>query len=173
MQTWRVIPDETDERRGRLVGPLVDAPCALGRSGTRLEDEKQEGDGCTPLGNYSFRRAFYRPDKYDTPICKLPVTPLSPEMGWCDDPERPEYNKLVRLPYGGTHEKMWRDDELYDLVLVIGHNDNPAMPGKGSAIFVHVAKEGCPPTEGCVALEASALLAMLRGLTPKDTLQIG
>ena len=173
MQTWRVIPDEEDDRRGRLLGPLIDAPCVLGRSGIILEGEKKEGDGCTPLGTYPFRQAFYRPDKFDAPICRLPVTALSPEMGWCDDPGRDEYNKLVRLPYGGNHEKLWRDDNLYDLVLVIGHNDDPPLPGKGSAIFVHVAKEGFEPTEGCVALEAQVLLTLLRGLTPEDKLQIG
>ena len=173
MQTWRVIPDEKDERRGRLTGPLLNAPCALGRSGIVLEGEKKEGDGCTPLGTYPLRQVFYRPDKFETPICKLQVTALSPEIGWCDDSEHSHYNRLVGLPFGASHEKLWRDDCLYDLVLVIGHNDTPPVPGKGSAIFVHVAKEGFEPTEGCVALEAPALLTLLRGATPEDRLQIG
>lgn len=173
MQTWRVIPNSEDDRRGTLVGPLVDAPCALGRTGVTLEGEKKEGDGKTPLGTYPVRQAFYRPDKFDEPICQLPITPLTPELGWCDDPGRDEYNKLVRLPFSGSHEKMWREDSLYDLVLVIGHNDDPPVSGRGSAIFVHVAKKGFKPTEGCVAVTASVMLSLLRQLGPGDRFQIG
>ena len=173
MNTWRVTIDPNDDRRGTLTGPLIDAPCALGRTGVILEGEKKEGDGKTPMGSYPVRQAFYRPDKFDEPICQLPIQPLTPELGWCDDPQRAEYNKLVRLPYGGSHEKMWRDDNLYDLVLVIGHNDDPPVPGRGSAIFVHVAKEGFAPTEGCVAVAPSVMLSLLRQLGPEDLFQIG
>lgn len=173
MNTWRVVADKDDDRCGKLIGPLIDASCALGRNGVTPESEKQEGDGKTPLGSYPFRQVFYRPDKYASPITSLPVTAISPDKGWCDDPDRAEYNKLVRLPFGGSHEKLWRDDALYDLVLVIGHNDDPPVPGSGSAIFVHIAKPGFKPTEGCVALEANVLLTMLRQLGPDDRLQIG
>lgn len=173
MQTWRVIPDTEDGRKGRFIGPLIDVPCALGRTGVTLEGEKKEGDGKTPLGTYPVRQVFYRPDKFDEPVCKLPLQPLTPELGWCDGPERPEYNRLVRLPFGGSYEKMWREDSLYDLVLVIGHNDDPPVPGRGSAIFVHVAKKGFEPTEGCVALAPSVLLSLLRQLGPDDRFQIG
>lgn len=173
MQTWRVIPNPEDSRAGKLVGPLIDAPCALGRAGVTLEGEKKEGDGMTPLGTYPVRQVFYRPDVFDEPICQLPTTPISPELGWCDDPDRAEYNRLVRLPFGGSHEKMWRDDKLYDLVLVIGHNDDPPVPGCGSAIFVHVAKDGFKPTEGCVAIAPSVMLSLLRQLGSGDLIQIG
>lgn len=173
MQVWRVTPGADDERRGRLTGPLVDAPCALGRAGSVPESGKCEGDGKTPLGTFAFRQVFYRPDKFAMPVSILPVSPLSAELGWCDDPARKEYNRLVRLPFGGSHEKMWRDDNLYDLVLVIGHNDNPPTPGLGSAIFVHLAKENFAPTEGCVALAEPALLSLIRLIKPEDRLQIG
>lgn len=168
-----MIVDTVDERRGRLVGPLIDVPCALGRLGTVPMDGKREGDGKTPLGAYEFRRVFYRPDKMAAPVSVLPVAVNSTELGWCDDVTRPEYNRLVRLPYGGSHEKLWRDDSLYDLILVIGHNDDPPRKGLGSAIFVHVAKEGFQPTEGCVALAAPALLTLVRLIKPDDRLQIG
>lgn len=173
MQTWRVIPDLDDERRGRLIGPLMDVPCALGGSGVIQEGEKREGDGKTPLGTYPFRQVFYRPEKMTAPVSKLPVLPISSDLGWCDDPAAPEYNTLVHLPFSGGHEKLWRDDSLYDLVLVIGHNDDPPHPGYGSAIFVHVAKEGFKPTEGCIAIEAPSLVSMLRLARPIDQIQIG
>jgi len=173
MQMWQVIQDENDGRRGRIVGPLLDAPCSLGRAGFVAAAQKKEGDGKTPAGAYPFRRAFYRPDKIIAPVCRLDVAAISPEFGWCDDPSSPDYNKLVRLPFGASHEKMWRDDALYDLVLVIGHNDDPPVPGLGSAIFVHIAKEGFSPTEGCIAVTESALLTLLRAVKPGDQLKIG
>ena len=172
MQTWRVTQDSDDGRRGRVVGPLVDAPCALGRAGIISAADKQEGDGKTPTGTYPFRRVFYRPDKMAAPVCALDVTPVSADLGWCDDAASTHYNQLVRLPYAGNHEKLWRDDILYDLILVIGHNDSPPVPGLGSAIFVHVAKQGFAPTEGCVALSEPALSAWLRLIMPDDQLII-
>jgi len=173
MAKWRVIADEGDNRRGRVIGPLFDEPCALGKNGVIDAPEGAEGDGKTPLGTYPFRRVFYRPDKEEAPLTLLPTEPLSPELGWCDDPESPHYNKLVRLPFGPSHEKLWRDDELYDLVLVLGHNDDPVVPGLGSAIFMHVAKEGFKPTLGCVALEAATLRRFLRLIKPEDVIKIG
>ena len=173
MQTWRVIQDDSDGRRGRIVGPLLDAPCALGRAGIVGAVDKKEGDGKTPTGTYPFRQVFFRPDKMVAPVCALDVAAMSTEFGWCDDPASRYYNKLVRLPFSGSFEKMWRGDALYDLVLVIGHNDNPPVPGLGSAIFVHVAKEGFQPTEGCVALAVPALLTLLGVIKPDDRLVIG
>lgn len=173
MQVWRVTPEPDDTTRGRILGPLLDAPCALGRGGVTPEGEKTEGDGKTPIGSYPFRRVFYRPDKMTGPACSLKVEPLSAELGWCDDPVRAEYNRLVRLPFGGSHETLWRDDEVYDLILEIGHNDDPPVPGKGSAIFVHVARPDFRPTEGCVALTLPALTTLIRAIRPGDRLEIG
>lgn len=173
MQNWRVTPQAGDDRLGRLTGPLMDTPCALGRAGITPEGEKREGDGKTPSGNYAFRQVLYRPDKMEAPVCVLPVTPLSPDMGWCDDPDWTEYNKLVRLPFGGSHEKLWRNDDLYDVIVVIGHNDDPPVAGFGSAIFVHLASGGFAFTEGCVALAPIPLMMFLRMIKPEDRLQIG
>ncbi len=172
MTVWTVTPDKDDSRRGRLTGPLVDMPCALGKRGVIPAADGREGDGKTPAGTYPLRRVFYRPDRQEAPITELPVVPLSPEFGWCDAPDSPHYNKLVRLPFGPSHEKMWRDDHLYDLVLVLGHNDAPVVPGMGSAIFLHVAREGLSPTEGCVALKVDDVCRFLRQIAPDDYIKI-
>jgi len=173
MTMWRVIPDEDDVRRGRVIGPMFDEPCALGKNGMVAAAEGQEGDGKTPVGTYPFRRIFYRPDREEMPVSSLRTTPSSPSLGWCDAPNSSHYNKLVQLPLGDSHEMLWRDDHLYDLVLVIGHNDAPVEPNLGSCIFVHVAREGFTPTYGCVALEVGALRRLLRQIEPGDMLKIG
>ena len=134
--------------------------CALGRGGVRLD--KREGDGATPVGLFPLRRVLYRPDRLSAPVTRLPVAPLSPEDGWCDDPADPLYNRPVRLPYAGCRDEgMWRSDGLYDVVVVIGHNDDPVIAGKGSAIFLHVAAPDYRPTQGCIALALPDLLAVL------------
>lgn len=173
MQLWRVIQNSEDPCQGRVVGPSFDVPCALGRTGVIDAADKREGDGKTPLGTYPFRRIFYRADRMPAPDTELTVIPISEVHGWCDDPASEQYNQLVQLPFAASHEKMWREDALYDLVLVIGHNDDPLKLGMGSAIFVHVAKEGFLPTEGCVALEKPALLKLLGAIKAEDQLQIG
>jgi L,D-peptidoglycan transpeptidase YkuD (ErfK/YbiS/YcfS/YnhG family) len=172
MAVWTVTPDRDDSRRGRLTGPLTDMACALGRHGVTPEAEGREGDGKTPAGSYPLRRVFYRPDREVPPLTDLPVEALAPDLGWCDDAASAHYNRLVRLPFGPSHEKMWREDALYDLVLVLGHNDDPVVPGLGSAIFLHVAREGYAPTHGCVALQAADVRRFLRLARPADTLRI-
>jgi len=173
MTVWRVIPDENDQRCGRVVGPLFDEACALGKHGVVCESDGREGDGKTPAGTYPLRQVFFRPDREELPICALPCEALSADYGWCDAPDSPYYNKLVRLPFGKSHERLWRKDSLYDLIVVIGHNDAPVVPGLGSAIFMHVAREGFAPTLGCVALEVQALRRLLRMIEMGDQLQIG
>jgi L,D-peptidoglycan transpeptidase YkuD (ErfK/YbiS/YcfS/YnhG family) len=142
--------------------------CALGRSGARVD--KREGDGATPVGCFVFRRVLYRADRLPAPRTHLPVAPIAPDDGWCDDPADPLYNKPVRLPYPASHERMWRDDGIYDLVVVIGHNDDPVRPGLGSAVFLHLARADYGPTEGCVALVLPDLLDVLRVVAPADRL---
>jgi L,D-peptidoglycan transpeptidase YkuD (ErfK/YbiS/YcfS/YnhG family) len=107
---------------------------------------------------------FYRPDKGAVPESGLPVLALRPEDGWSDDPAEPDYNRLVPLPCRGSHERLWRADGVYDLIVELGFNDEPAMPGIGSAIFLHVARPDYPPTEGCVALAETDLRAVLKML---------
>lgn len=144
--------------------------CAIGPAGTRLD--KREGDGATPVGRFAFRYVLYRPDRLAAPRTSLPVRPLAPDHGWCDDPADPHYNRPVRLPYAGRHEALWRDDGVYDVVTVIGHNDDPPVPGRGSAVFLHVARPDYGPTEGCVALALDDLLAVLAQAGPADGIQV-
>lgn len=133
--------------------------CAIGKSG--ITGDKKEGDHASPAGLYPLKKLYYRPDKHQKPVCVLPTIEIKKNDGWCDDPNKSDYNKPVSLPYEGSCEIMWRDDDLYDLVVVIGHNDEPPLPGKGSCIFMHVAKGNYEGTEGCVALKKQDLLALL------------
>lgn len=163
---FTAFADGTFELNGRRIR------CALGPAGVIAADEKREGDGATPLGVWPMRRVLYRPDRGEAPQTALPVAPLTPTDGWCDDPADPNYNRPVVLPYRASCEEMWREDELYDVVVILAHNDDPPVPGMGSAIFLHCAKPGYPPTQGCVALAKADLLELLRLASPGDALEI-
>ena len=125
--------------------------CALGRAGTVAD--KREGDGGTPRGRFALLSAFYRPDRVRRPRTGLTVRALRPEDGWCDDVADRGYNRPIRLPAKARHEAMWRDDHLYDLVVDIAANRQPIKHGRGSAIFLHLARAGFLPTDGCVAVD--------------------
>lgn len=142
--------------------------CALGRGG--IIENKREGDGGTPVGSFRLRRLWVRPDRGPLPECPLPTRAISPEDGWCDDPDSPDYNRPLTLPTQFGHERMWRDDGLYDRVVELGYNDDPPIPGLGSAIFLHCAREGYLPTEGCIALARPDLDAVLPRLDIDSTL---
>ncbi len=142
--------------------------CAIGRGGYALD--KREGDGATPIGTWPFRMVYFRPDRGPPPETGLETKPLAETDGWCDAPEDPAYNQHVALPYAASHEEMWRDDPLYDIVVVLGHNDDPPVPGHGSAIFMHVAREGYLPTEGCVALKREDLEQVLATVSQGDAI---
>jgi L,D-peptidoglycan transpeptidase YkuD (ErfK/YbiS/YcfS/YnhG family) len=138
--------------------------CAIGRGGIRAD--KQEGDGATPRALLPLRRVLYRADRGPAPRCAVPVEPIGPTDGWCDDPADPAYNRPVTLPYAGRHEELWRADGVYDIIGVLGWNDEPVRRGRGSAIFLHVARPDYAPTEGCIALALPDLRAALAaGLT--------
>ena len=115
---------------------------------------------------------FYRPDKGPPPETGLPVIGLKPEDGWSDDPSEPSYNRLVPLPCRGSHERLWREDGLYDLIVELGYNDDPVVAGAGSAIFLHVARAGYAPTEGCIALAQEELRAVLKLLGGGSVIEI-
>lgn len=152
--------------RGWLTLGHLRFPCALGRSGRRAL--KREGDGATPFGAFAVREGFYRADRMTRPRTGLPLRPLTRDQGWCDTAGDRNYNRPIRHPYPGSVETMWRADHLYDLVLVLGYNDRPRIQGRGSAIFVHAARDGFRPTQGCVALRRSDLLKLVTRL-PRDT----
>lgn len=146
--------------------------CALGKGGVITECNKREGDGATPLGTWPIRYVYYRPDRVPKPDTLVPVVALSPDDGWCDDPSSPDYNRHVRLPFAPSHEKLWRDDHVYDLIVVLGHNDDPPVAGMGSAIFLHLARENYEGTEGCVAVRYDDLLELLREAEPDSAIQV-
>lgn len=145
---------------------------ALGRGGVKPAEDKREGDGCTPAGTYPFRRVYYRADRIAKPVCQLPLQELKPTDGWCDDPGDPQYNRFVSLPYPASHEELWRQDHLYDLIVEIGHNDDPVVPQMGSAIFMHVARDNYGPTGGCISLALDDLLAVLSQLTEASAVMV-
>lgn len=143
--------------------------CFIGHGGIELQ--KREGDGATPVGIFPFREVFYRADRIGQPFTALPVTAMTPEMGWCDAPQHLQYNRLIAKPFDASHECLYRQDGVYDLVLVVGHNDAPPLPEQGSAIFVHL-KGDKTYTEGCVALDLDDLLHILSTATAKTTLRV-
>lgn len=144
--------------------------CAVGRNGISMD--KKEADGCTPVGTFYFREVFYRADRIAEPPCQLPIRALTQSDGWCDDSADPNYNCFVKLPYAASHEELWLQDHRYDLIVVIGYNDNPIRPGDGSAIFMHVVLDDYVPTSGCIALAMDDLLAVVKELTPQTTIRI-
>lgn len=146
---------------------------ALGKGGVRAEAEKREGDGATPIGAYEVRRVLYREDRVALPETLLPVRAIREDDGWCDAPNDPGYNRPVRKPYSASHESLMREDALYDIILVLGHNDDPPQPGLGSAIFLHCKRGDYEPTQGCVALAQEDVEALLRAIRPGDRVVIG
>ncbi len=157
---------------GILALGLHRVRCALGKGGVKPATEKREGDGASPAGIWPIRYVFYRPDRLEAPETALPMRALSPDDGWCDDPASPDYNKLVKLPFGASHERLWRDDHVYDIIVVLGHNDDPPVPGMGSAIFAHIARDNYAGTEGCVAMTLADMLELLRESRPGDAIEI-
>ena len=158
-------------RRGVLsLGGTLNA-CAFGRSG--IAARKREGDGATPMGRFALGRVFFRPDRGPRPATALATVPLSPRLGWCEDVSSPLYNRLVRLPASSRHERMWRDDPLYDICVEIAYNDNPVIKGRGSAIFLHLARPGYAPTEGCIAVSHADMRRLLARVPRGVMLRIG
>jgi L,D-peptidoglycan transpeptidase YkuD (ErfK/YbiS/YcfS/YnhG family) len=148
----------------RLIWRGQTLRCAIGKGGVRVE--KEEGDGATPAGLLPLRRLLYRAGHVPPPRSVMPVEPIAATDGWCDDPSHRDYNRFVHLPHEARHEELWRNDEVYDVVAVLGWNDQPVVKGRGSGIFLHVARPDYAPTEGCVALALPDLTRLLaEGLT--------
>ena len=134
--------------------------CALGRTGIR--GLKREGDGATPLGYWKFDRVLFRPDRLHRPRTPLRVYPIRRQDGWCDAPDDRNYNRPVRLPYPASCEALWRDDILYNIVIILNYNQCPRVRARGSAIFAHIARPEMSATEGCIAMRAHDLKLVLR-----------
>ena len=163
---------QVDAATRTLTFGEIRIPCAIGRSGACPASDKREGDGCTPLGNWLLRTALFRPGRAAPPPgMALPWRWTATLDGWSDDPADPAYNRPVLLPHSFSAEKLHRDDPLYDIILVLGHNDAPPVPHKGSAIFFHIWNDS-RPTEGCVAIARDAMDRILPLLRPGDELDI-
>lgn len=166
----------TAEKSGATTGTVRfggrDYPCTLGRGGIVAAAVKREGDGATPAGRFPLREVYYRADRLACPVTKLSVLPLEKDFGWCEVSDHHDYNKLVRIPHPAMTDHMTRDDHIYDIVVVVGYNDAPVEPGKGSGIFIHLAQPDFSPTAGCVGLALEHLQEILLGLDPQSRITI-
>jgi len=140
--------------------------CALGEAG--IKKKKKEGDNITPKGEFKIIKVYYRDDKVKNITTSIKKLKIKKNTGWCDDPNSKFYNKQIKLPSKFSHEKLYRDDNLYDLILVSNYNMNPIIKNKGSAIFIHVAKNSYERTKGCIALKKEHLIKLLSQIK-KDT----
>ena len=146
------------------------AKCAVGKRGISIK--KKEGDFITPKGTFKIREIFYRKDRVQNLITRLKKTAIRKNMGWCDDPKSKKYNKLIYFPFKYSAEKLYRRENIYDIILVLNFNMNPVKKNKGSAIFIHVAKKNFQPTQGCVALDKSELIKMVKSIKKNTVVNI-
>jgi L,D-peptidoglycan transpeptidase YkuD (ErfK/YbiS/YcfS/YnhG family) len=153
-----------------LSWPTGSTRAAIGKGGARVL--KREGDLATPIGDFALLRGFFRADRVKLPATAMPMSALTPNDAWVDDVKDAEYNRFVRLPYRAHVEQLWRQDDIYDVLIVVGYNLFPTVAGAGSAIFLHIARKTFSPTVGCVAIEREALLRLLPLLGPESRLRI-
>ena len=143
--------------------------CAIGKKG--IGYKRKEGDLITPLGEFNIKYILYRKDRVKI-LTKLKKKVIKKNMGWCDDPKSSHYNKLVKLPFDCKHEKLFKNENIYDIILVLNYNMNPVKKNKGSAIFIHVAKNNFKSTEGCVAIKKLNLIKLIREINPNTKVKI-
>jgi L,D-peptidoglycan transpeptidase YkuD (ErfK/YbiS/YcfS/YnhG family) len=166
-----VVPSIANRSRGALiVGSGARFPCAIGRSGVRVD--KREGDGATPVAPLPIRRVFIRPDKGPAPLTRQPRRWMSRADAWCDDMADRRYNRLIRRPEGEAEERLWRTDHLYDIVIELGWNDRPVRRGRGSAIFWHLPRPGFTPTAGCIATTRDVFMKVLPRLAKDAVIRV-
>jgi L,D-peptidoglycan transpeptidase YkuD (ErfK/YbiS/YcfS/YnhG family) len=166
-----VRPATGDRRRGWLRAGNLIVPVALGRGG--ILANKREGDGGTPRGTFHLRRLWWRADRLPRPRTLLPARAIKPDDVWCEDPASRHYNRKMRLGSGLAGDRLRRDDQLYDLIIEIDHNTKPRISGRGSAVFLHLARDNFGPTAGCIAMRRPALLRLLARIGPQTRIVIG
>jgi L,D-peptidoglycan transpeptidase YkuD (ErfK/YbiS/YcfS/YnhG family) len=166
-----IRPAAGNSRRGWLKAGGTMIPVALGRGGIRAD--KHEGDGGTPKGTFRPRRLWWRADRHRRPRTFLPVRAIGHEDAWCEDPNNRHYNQPFRLTRGQSGDRLERDDHLYDFIIEIDHNTTPRVAGRGSAVFLHLARANFGPTAGCVAMTQPAMLRLLQRLGPRTRIIIG
>jgi L,D-peptidoglycan transpeptidase YkuD (ErfK/YbiS/YcfS/YnhG family) len=156
--------------RGILVAGTLALPVAIGRGG--IKANKREGDGATPRGTFRLRRLWWRSDRHARPRTMLPTRLIRSDDGWCEDPADRHYNQPVKVPRGSKADRLARADRLYDFIIELDHNTRPRVAGRGSAVFIHIARDGFGPTAGCVALTLPALRRLLAQLSPQTRIAI-
>ncbi len=157
--------------RGWLSFGTLTIPVALGRGGIRAN--KREGDGGTPLGRFRPLRLWWRADRAPRPCTALPVRAITATDAWCEDPADRRYNQPITLKPGHSGDRLRRDDHLYDYIIEIDHNQRPRIAGRGSAVFVHLARDNFGPTAGCIAMRQTAMLQLLRRIGRRTLIVIG
>jgi L,D-peptidoglycan transpeptidase YkuD (ErfK/YbiS/YcfS/YnhG family) len=171
LKRLRVRPRPGDPTRGWLTVGTLALPVALGRSG--IKANKREGDGATPRGHFRLVRLWWRSDRLPRPQTRLPLRTIRPNDGWCEDPRDRHYNQPVHIPDDSKADRLTRADRLYDLIIELDHNTRPRIAGRGSAVFVHIARPQFAPTAGCVALTLPALRRLIARLGPETVIEIG
>jgi L,D-peptidoglycan transpeptidase YkuD (ErfK/YbiS/YcfS/YnhG family) len=167
----RVRRSAADVRRGWLIAGGMTIPVALGRSG--LLANKREGDGGTPMGTFRPTRLWWRADRHVRPRTFLPARAIGDTDAWCEDPQSRHYNRPIRLEDGKAGDRLKRCDHLYDFIIEIDHNTSPRVSGRGSAVFLHLARDNFGPTAGCVSMTRRAMLRLLQRLSPRTKIIIG
>jgi L,D-peptidoglycan transpeptidase YkuD (ErfK/YbiS/YcfS/YnhG family) len=166
----RVRTRPGDRTRGILLVGARAVPVVLGRSGIRAN--KFEGDGGTPRGRFRLVRLWWRPDRHPRPATGLPIRRITPHVAWCEDTADRRYNRAFCRSANEPGDRLWRDDHLYDFIVEIDHNARPRVAGRGSAVFIHVARPNRSPTAGCVALTSRELARLLAALGPRTWISI-
>jgi L,D-peptidoglycan transpeptidase YkuD (ErfK/YbiS/YcfS/YnhG family) len=166
-----VRPAAGNPSRGWLTVDRQTIPVALGRGGIKVN--KREGDGGTPRGNFRPQQLWWRADRHPRPRTALPVRAIRPEDGWCEDPRSRHYNRPIRLGGSKDGDRLRRDDQLYDFIIEIDHNTAPRIAGRGSAVFLHLARADFSPTAGCISMTKSAMLRLLERIGPQTRIIIG
>jgi L,D-peptidoglycan transpeptidase YkuD (ErfK/YbiS/YcfS/YnhG family) len=156
--------------RGVLQAGPLSLPVAIGRTG--IKANKREGDGATPRGAFRLKRLWWRADRHPRPATLLPVRRIQPDDGWCEDPSDRHYNRPVKLPPRSPADRLARKDPLYDFIIEIDHNTRPRVAGRGSAVFIHIARPGFAPTAGCVALTMPSLRRLLARVGPRTKIMV-
>lgn len=159
-----------DSTRGWLTAGPLSLPVALGRGG--IKANKREGDGGTPRGAFRPKRLWWRAERHARPATLLPARRIKPDDGWCEDPSDRAYNRPVKLPAGSKADRLARADALYDFIVEIDHNTRPRIVGRGSAVFIHVARPQFKPTAGCVALDINSLRRLLARVGPRTRIVV-
>jgi L,D-peptidoglycan transpeptidase YkuD (ErfK/YbiS/YcfS/YnhG family) len=170
LSTVRVRTRPGNRTRGILLVGQRAIPVVLGRSGVLAN--KREGDGGTPRGVFRPLRLWWRPDRGPPPRTLLPMGRIFPGLGWCEDPSDRRYNRPLLRSANGPGDGLWRQDRLYDLIVEIDHNTRPRIAGRGSAVFLHVARPDRSPTAGCVAMEVATLRQLLTQLSRNSRIKI-